>query len=539
MKSLRKWGIVFLCLTAIASFGFCIQGNAKTNISYTVKGNTLTINGKGAIPKKWKLRANKKVTKVVIKKGITSIPNGLLSPCKSLKTISVPGNVKITGSLSRSMCRNTVTLIFTTPLKFNRDWFSCLSTRSLIVSRIDKKYTSVMGSIYTKDKSRLVMTPSSKEKIIIDNHCRILDTKAFKSPLSELTIPNSITTVINADKATILTDNVNCQITSMTEKLLIDLYDGIFYSNNKMWIDDLCKYYPQLVSCDNNFYVTTSGVLLTYRYAKQNTITVPKHVKIIHKHAFWYCRAEEIQLPEGLLAVEEEAFAFCEKLQSIKIPSTVTSLGEGAFCFCDYLSDVTLPEGLTTLPDYLFRSCDLTKITIPSTVHTLGKYTFYNCPLNTIYLGRNIKKIGAYCFSRQNPPLSLEPVKVLIDSDLPYLPEGNFCDNMILQFNRHPSWRQTNFFSYFPDSRLSKEIKSVSVEWTLVDGVSGYQLEFSTKKNFKKCIKKASLKNKQNKYSWKPKKPLKKLYGRIRPYSYVAGKRVYGKWNMVKFLSEN
>lgn len=253
--------------------------------------------------------------------------------------------------------------------------------------------------------------------------------------------------------------------------------------------------------------------------------------------AFRNCRAKEIHLPEGLLTVEEEAFSFCDKLESIKIPSTVTSLGKGAFCFCDCLSDVTLPEGLTTLSDNLFYSCDLTQITIPSTVHTLGKYTFANCPLNTIYLGRNIKKIGAYCFSRSglNPPNN--PVKVLIDSDLPHSPEGNFSSNMTLQFSGSPSCRQTNFFSYFPSSCSLKKIRSVDVEWILVHGVSGYQLEFSAQKNFKKCIKKVSLKKKQNTYSWKPKKALTKLYARIRPYSYAAKKRVYGKWNKIKFLS--
>lgn len=536
---IKSRGFILLCLLIIASFGFYKQGNAKTNVSYSVRGNTLTIRGKGTIPKKMKLHAPKNITKVVISKGITSIPNGFLSSCKSLKAIFTPGNVKISGDQTKMMCRNTVALTFTTPLKFRQDWFKNVRTRRLSVCKSDKKYASADGSIYTKNFFRLVMIPSRKKNLVLDNRCRILDTMAFtynRASLSELTIPASITSVINQDKHKIFTYHVKCQITSMSENLLIDLFDSINYfgSDTNPWIEDLCRYYPNLVSLNKDCYVTAGGVLLTFKSGNNNSLTVPAQVKTIHKRALQQCRAKEIILPEGLKIVENEAFAFCSRLEHITIPSTVTSLGKEAFSFCSKLSNVTLPDGLTTLPDRLFQGCNLTSVTIPSTVRTLGKLTFFGCPLKTISLGSNILKIGSYCFSQSNPDI---PAKVFIEGNLKSLPEGSFSENMTLYFRTNSSMHQTSFSYVFPESLETKKIKNVSLKWASVNKASGYQLEFSTKKNFKKCIKKVSLKKRT--YSWKPIKNLKKLYIRIRPYSYTAGKRVYGRWNAIKILSKN
>ena len=90
--------------------------------------------------------------------------------------------------------------------------------------------------------------------------------------------------------------------------------------------------------------------------------------------------------------------------------------------------------------------------------------------------------------------------------------------------------------------KLKKGKKSFKASWKKVRGVSGYQLQYSTNKKFKKrykgkkhTVKSIYIKN-VNKTSRTVKKLKvgKKYYVRIRTYKTVGGKKVYSKWSKVK-----
>ena len=49
------------------------ESGSETKVTYTLKKGTLTIKGKGAMPTKMKIRRNKKIKKVIIKKCVTSV----------------------------------------------------------------------------------------------------------------------------------------------------------------------------------------------------------------------------------------------------------------------------------------------------------------------------------------------------------------------------------------------------------------------------------------------------------------------------------
>ncbi len=90
--------------------------------------------------------------------------------------------------------------------------------------------------------------------------------------------------------------------------------------------------------------------------------------------------------------------------------------------------------------------------------------------------------------------------------------------------------------------KLKKGRKSFKAVWKKVKGVSGYQLQYSTNKKFKKkikgkkhTVKKISVKKaKSTKKTVKKLKAKKKYYVRIRTYKVVKGKRIYSKWSKVK-----
>ena len=82
----------------------------------------------------------------------------------------------------------------------------------------------------------------------------------------------------------------------------------------------------------------------------------------------------------------------------------------------------------------------------------------------------------------------------------------------------------------------SKKKKTVTLNWTTDKKSTGYQISYSTNKNFKKSKTKSILiKNKKTKtYTIKKLKSKKTYYVRIRGYKTVDGKRHYGYWSQSK-----
>lgn len=120
----------------------------------------------------------------------------------------------------------------------------------------------------------------------------------------------------------------------------------------------------------------------------------------IGSSAFKYCRnIQSIQLPYGLLEIENDAFNDCS-LRSIDIPPTVKKIGEDAFYSCDNLTDIKLHEGLEKIGNAAFSYCrNIRTLIIPCSVKEIGVNTSipwreinYGCEnLRAIYINANEK----------------------------------------------------------------------------------------------------------------------------------------------------
>ena len=95
--------MLYVGMIASLTVGIFISGagqqkvEAKTKVTYTLKKGTLTIKGKGAMPTKMKFRRNKKIKKVIIKKGVTSVSYEAFALCKNLNSVTIPSTVKTIG----------------------------------------------------------------------------------------------------------------------------------------------------------------------------------------------------------------------------------------------------------------------------------------------------------------------------------------------------------------------------------------------------------------------------------------------------------
>ncbi len=80
--------------------------------------------------------------------------------------------------------------------------------------------------------------------------------------------------------------------------------------------------------------------------------------------------------------------------------------------------------------------------------------------------------------------------------------------------------------------------KALVVTWKAVKNVTGYQIQISTNKKFKKNKKTVTVaKKKATKKTIKKLKSKKKYYVRVRAYKVINGKKVYGKWSKVKTVT--
>ncbi len=85
-----------------------------------------------------------------------------------------------------------------------------------------------------------------------------------------------------------------------------------------------------------------------------------------------------------------------------------------------------------------------------------------------------------------------------------------------------------DFSKYYTKNRNKK----VTLNWSLNSDASGYEIEYSTNKNFKKSLYKKNIKGKKYKTTiTKGLKKNKKYYFRIRSYVKKGGNTVYSKWS--------
>lgn len=227
----KKWKIklaVFMLLFLVFCTACSVESQAakkknKNKVSWKLKKGTLTVYGKGSMKYAIGLKKKqmKKVKKVVIKRGVTTISNYAFKGMRNLKTVKITSTVKkigdecfaktaikkltippsvrkigrdafyssklknltlpgdfkynpedydwayqVAGNISGN---NNLVVTFNTKLKIENT--SLFVAKGYVVSKKDSRYCSIDGSIYTKDKKTLVRVPMRMKKLKIAESC--------------------------------------------------------------------------------------------------------------------------------------------------------------------------------------------------------------------------------------------------------------------------------------------------------------------------------------------------------------------------------
>ena len=374
-KLFRAAVIVGLVLVALAALAAC--GSDSKGLAFVSNGDgTCTVSGLGnctdtaiVIPSKspdgdtvttigeWAFDGCSSLTSVTIPDSVTSIGKWAFGGCSGLTSVTIPDSVTSIGEMAFALCSNLT---------------------SITVDTGNAAYTSIDGSLYTKDEKTLVQYAIGKTdpSFTIPGSVTSIGERAFASCLSltNVTIGNGVTSIGNWAFA---------YCSSLTSVTLLDSVTSIG---------------------DDAFYGCSSLI----------SVTIPDSVTSIGNRAFYYCpsltsiavdadNAVYASIDGNLYTKDGKTllrYAIGKTATSFTIPSGVTSIGDWAFESCASLMSVTIPSSVTSIGNGAFYDCSrLTSVTIPGSVTSIGWGAFYGCQNLTIYCEAESQPSGwnIYC----------------------------------------------------------------------------------------------------------------------------------------------
>lgn len=575
--------MLYAGMIASLTMGIFISGagqqkvEAKTKVTYTLKKGTLTIKGKGAMPAKMKFRRNKKIKKVIIKKGVTSVSYEAFALCKNLNSVTIPSTVKTIGirsfygtkiskitvpSKTKTIgqgafgsCKSLKTIVMPGDFKLKLEedtddklWYvtsdqsavdtitfntklklanvSYLSANNLVVAKNDPSYQSIEGVIYTKDGKGIVRVPQKRTELKIKEGCTEFNMQSvlYNSTDSE------------GDEFN------NC---SKLKKIVIPSsvksINKIKYKTDRADACDMHVDTIEIVPKDfdaNSLYALGSslGKNITIESLMKllpDQITYKDHMYITKDHGLLKYDGKDanVEIPEEITWIAPEAFYRNETLKNVKLPSKITTIEENTFYGCSELEAVVIPDQVTMIGKSAFDECTVLKsVTFGKSLKVIKDHAFASVNIRNFTIPSGIQKIETGAFAGIN-----QIGTVTFEGSTKYVAADAFMNStgIKLVYKKGIKEAQTELSYDYIIARKNGNNK-VRTTWQPVSGANGYQLKFSTDKKFKKVLKTVMVKKNVSNATTYVKNKKKTLYIKVRPYQTINKKNVYGRWSYLQ-----
>lgn len=575
--------MLYVGMIASLTVGIFISGagqqkvEAKTKVTYTLKKGTLTIKGKGAMPTKMKFRRNKKIKKVIIKKGVTSVSYEAFALCKNLNSVTIPSTVKTIGirsfygtkiskitvpSKTKTIgqgafgsCKDLKTIVMPGDFKLKLEedtddklWYvasdqsavdtitfntklklanvSYLSANNLVVAKNDPSYQSIEGVIYTKDGKGIVRVPQKRTELKIKEGCTEFNMQSvlYNSTDSEGDEFNNCSklkkivipsSVKSINKIKYKTDRADaCDMRVDT----IEIAPKDFDANSL---------YALGSSLGKNITIESLMKLLP------DQITYKDHMYITKDHGLLKYDGKDanVEIPEEITWIAPEAFYRNETLKNVKLPSKITTIEENTFYGCSELEAVVIPDQVTMIGKSAFDECTVLKsVTFGKSLKVIKDHAFASVNIRNFTIPSGIQKIETGAFAGIN-----QIGTVTFEGSTKYVATDAFMNStgIKLVYKKGIKEAQTELSYDYIIARKNGNNK-VRTTWQPVSGANGYQLKFSTDKKFKKVLKTVMVKKNVSNATTYVKNKKKTLYIKVRPYQTINKKNVYGRWSYLQ-----
>ena len=575
--------MLYAGMIASLTMGIFISGagqqkvEAKTKVTYTLKKGTLTIKGKGAMPTKMKFRRNKKIKKVIIKKGVTSVSYEAFALCKNLNSVTIPSTVKTIGirsfygtkiskitvpSKTKTIgqgafgsCKSLKTIVMPGDFKLKLEedtddklWYvasdqsavdtitfntklklanvSYLSANNLVVAKNDPSYQSIEGVIYTKDGKGIVRVPQKRTELKIKEGCTEFNMQSvlYNSTDSEGDEFNNCSKL----KKIVIPSSVKSinKIKYKTDRAdACDMHVDTIEIAPKDF--DANSLYALGSSLGKNITIESLMKLLP------DQITYKDHMYITKDHGLLKYDGKDanVEIPEEITWIAPEVFYRNETLKNVKLPSKITTIEENTFYGCSELEAVIIPDQVTMIGKSAFDECTVLKsVTFGKSLKVIKDHAFASVNIRNFTIPSGIQKIETGAFAGIN-----QIGTVTFEGSTKYVAADAFMNStgIKLVYKKGIKEAQTELSYDYIIARKNGNNK-VRTTWQPVSGANGYQLKFSTDKKFKKVLKTVMVKKNVSNATTYVKNKKKTLYIKVRPYQTINKKNVYGRWSYLQ-----
>lgn len=575
--------MLYAGMIASLTMGIFISGagqqkvEAKTKVTYTLKKGTLTIKGKGAMPAKMKFRRNKKIKKVIIKKGVTSVSYEAFALCKNLNSVTIPSTVKTIGirsfygtkiskitvpSKTKTIgqgafgsCKSLKTIVMPGDFKLKLEedtddklWYvasdqsavdtitfntklklanvSYLSANNLVVAKNDPSYQSIEGVIYTKDGKGIVRVPQKRTELKIKEGCTEFNMQSvlYNSTDSEGDEFNNCSKL----KKIVIPSSVKSinKIKYKTDRAdACDMHVDTIEIAPKDF--DANSLYALGSSLGKNITIESLMKLLP------DQITYKDHMYITKDHGLLKYDGKDanVEIPEEITWIAPEAFYRNETLKNVKLPSKITTIEENTFYGCSELEAVIIPDQVTMIGKSAFDECTVLKsVTFGKSLKVIKDHAFASVNIRNFTIPSGIQKIETGAFAGIN-----QIGTVTFEGSTKYVAADAFMNStgIKLVYKKGIKEAQTELSYDYIIAKKNGNNK-VRTTWQPVSGANGYQLKFSTDKKFKKVLRTVMVKKNVSNATTYVKNKKKTLYIKVRPYQTINKKNVYGRWSYLQ-----
>ena len=391
-------------------------------------------------------------------KKVTSIDNRAFYLCNSLISIIIP---------------DSVAKISVNPFAY------CSTLKSIFVSSEHPYFFAIDGVLFRKADSCLISYPKGREYTTynIPQGITAIESSAFYDCkfLTRVTIPDSVTSIGDCafylcssltsisipDSVTSIGDCAFYLCSSLTSVSIPDSVEQIgtnpFAACFELKTISVSPEHPYFATIDGVLFRKADKALISYPASiSSSTYTIPQGITAIGDSAFFYCDSlTSVSIPDSVTSIGDSAFFWCSSLTSVSIPDSVTAIGDSAFSYCDSLTSVSIPDSVTSIGDEVFYSCSsLTSVNIPDSVTSIGDRAFCYCDsLTSVSIPDSVTAIGNRAFYYCDSLTSVSiPNSVTAIGDYAF---GD-CSNLTLTVPRNSyalEYAKTNNIPYtYPDA---------------------------------------------------------------------------------------